>query len=301
MSVPAEVAYQAFVAARRMVVGCGLARPLRGMGGIWGQLVYRLSGPPGQPRTIGGHQMVLARRGYPPLDMLRGTWELDTVELIERLLRPGDCVLDVGAHVGYFTLLAARAVQPLGRVIAVEADPENAALLRDNVARNGYEQVQVVPKAVSNMPGEAWLYASAHDNGRHSLYPIPGTRRAGMRVEATTLDAILEAAGWPRVDLIKLDIEGSEAAALEGLQQFLARQRDVRMILEICPRTLGAAGWSPEALLERVRGAGFRLYLYRTTFVPLSAEQVAPLLGHLREHGAYKNVLCVRGDGRIEQ
>ena len=120
-------------------------------------------------------------------------------------------VLDVGCGKGYFSLAIARMVGPTGRVIAFEPDPESFALLQKNVAANGYANVVLEQKALSNEPGSLKLYLAEENLGDHRIYPVG--EREFVEVEAVTLDDYLAEKGG-RVDFIKVDTQGAEGVIL---------------------------------------------------------------------------------------
>lgn len=202
-------------------------------------------------------------RLHPPPDPLseairaHGVWEPFETAVFLSLLRPGDTVLDVGANVGYYTVLAARAVGGAGRVHAIEPDPDNLALLRSNLALNGLGNVVVHPVALSDHAGEAALYRDAANRGDHRLYPAAGEPREAVTVPVTTLDALLGQAPLPRV--IKMDAQGGELAIFRGMAGLLARRPPrLRILMEIWPYGLRQGGASPAELLALLRGHGFR-------------------------------------------
>ncbi len=293
----APLAFRTLTAARRLACALRVDGPLRSSVGPWvGRAVYRLFGAGNRVHFVHGHRLRLADGpAYPPLEMVTGTWELSTVRLMERLLHPGDTVVDCGAHVGYFTLLAARAVGPTGRVYAFEPEPANHALLCENLRRNGYEHVRVYRQAVAGQRGSAELISSGLDNGQHTLVRTGRPERHRQTVETITLDTVLEANGWPPVALVKLDLEGGEPDALRGMERLLARPQPPRLILEFCPQILRAAGVRPCAVLEDVAARGFNLFLYgeHTAEEPLTPEVYAGLIARLERLRGYKNLLCV--------
>jgi len=162
-------------------------------------------------------------------------YEPQVADALERLVRPGWTCLDVGAHVGYFTLLLARLVGEQGKVLAFEAAPENARLLARNVRLNKLERrVMVENLAVADGPGELALYAARSGGstewtldaafaGREDLVPTP---RQAVPVQAVALDDYFPAGA--RVELVKMDIEGGEARALPGMRRLL---RDAQPIV----------------------------------------------------------------------
>lgn len=215
-----------------------------------------------QQEAIGlvhGHKMWFSPGSECYLDMTRGTWEPEVTRLFESLLQPGMVVVDLGAHIGYFTLLAARKVGSTGKVYAFEPAPSNYALLVRNIALNGYDNIVPVQKAVSNQPGTATFYIHPNQVG-HSFYPETlGRSKTAITVETTTLDQFLAEQGWPPVQMVKMDIEGAEPAALAGMTEVLTRCKDLWLIFEYIPRILLRAGEDPRQLLEKVRGLGFTI------------------------------------------
>jgi FkbM family methyltransferase len=197
------------------------------------------------------------------LDMTRGTWEPGVTRLFDRLITSGMTVVDAGAHVGYFTLLAARKVGPDGRVYAFEPAAENFTLLLRNIALNGYRNTFPMQIAISDKDGESTLYLYSDSVG-HSLYPeTTGSSRATQTIRTTTLDRFFEEEGWPPVQLIKLDIEGAEPAALEGMTGLRRRNQDLRIVVEYVPHILQSAGRNPHRFLERIRQLGFTIQVIR--------------------------------------
>jgi FkbM family methyltransferase len=167
---------------------------------------------------------------------------------LRALLAPGAVFVDVGANVGFFTLLAAARVGPKGRVHAFEARADNLELLRRSVEDNAFDNVELHRCAVADRAGSLAFFASGtwYSNGR-----IVGDAEAGSewlpRVPAVALDEAL--AGAERVDVIKMDIEGAEAKALAGMRGLLRRHRPV-LLTEFSPDLLRvSSGVEPEAYL----------------------------------------------------
>ncbi len=193
------------------------------------------------------------------LDMTQGTWEPGVMRLLASTLRPGMVVVDAGAHIGYISLFAARLVGTQGRVYAFEPAPENYDLLTRNIRLNGYANIVAVPKAVSDREGQATFYL--HDDSvAHSLHAETFAKSSGtITVEMTSLDRFLEREGWPPIHLVKLDVEGTEAAALRGMRELLRRNREVRLIVEFVPHILRHSGEDPRQFVASLRAAGFRI------------------------------------------
>jgi FkbM family methyltransferase len=140
---------------------------------------------------------------------------------------------DLGANVGFFTLLAARRAGPSGRVVAFEPDPQNAARLRAHAARNGLEAiVEVIEAAVWSQPGTVLFQrdrlCDSPDRGCGCVVAYPAAGAEVVVVPAVSLDACLGRGRLP--DVIKCDVEGAEAEVLAGAGRLLAIQRPVLII-----------------------------------------------------------------------
>lgn len=192
------------------------------------------------------------------LDMALGLWEPKTMRLMRRLLRPGMTFVDVGAHIGWHTLLAARAVGRTGHVYAFEPDPSNFHLLRKNVAVNEYEgRATLVPAAICDCVRRVTLFAHGHGSVCSTMFGMPRIGAECIEVEATSLDQFFGERDWPPVDFIKMDIEGAEGVALRGMREVSRRNRDLKLIIEYVPPNLRAAGTTPHRLFEVFEELGF--------------------------------------------
>ena len=217
-------------------------------------------------------------------------------ELVVNTVRPGDTALDLGAHIGYYTLLLARLVGPGGRVAALEPDPDNFALLRHNVALNGHAHVDVFPVAASNTPGRAALYRSAHNAGDHRLYPSAEEQdRLAVEVEAVPVDHLFRqrASG---IDFAKIDVQGFEGAALEGMTALLGRSPRVTMLVEFWPFGLARAGFGAARLLDLLAALAFRVYEADETALAVRKADPARLLAEypVDREDRFTNLWCVK-------
>jgi FkbM family methyltransferase len=164
--------------------------------------------------------------------------------------------LDLGANIGFYSLESAIAVGSAGRVIAVEAAPSHANSLRKNVEINDLKNVHVIEKGVWRSSGEAKLGRNRSENlGMYSLGSVDSSE--SYSVALTTIDELLDECHVPSLDLMKVDIEGSEVAALEGAKKVLAHHRPA-ILIEINDSALRRCGSSKEELFELLRGYGYR-------------------------------------------
>ena len=245
------------------------ARVVEGIGSAYGRVAGALRGlrSPGESRhidiTAGGNTATLhlnpAR--YSGMDtiasqLLRGTYEPKTRELFTQLLGPGKTLVDVGANVGYFTVLGALLVGSGGRVIAFEPEPTNHGLLADNIRRNDLGQVLVRNQAVAAEPGELFLDVNPAESGWHRLATdnSPASHRK-VPVTVTTVDLVLSELGGA-VDVVKIDVEGFEPAVVAGMTQTVAANPDISVILEFSPDQSLLSGLDPYAALDTLYAAG---------------------------------------------
>jgi FkbM family methyltransferase len=157
---------------------------------------------------------------------------------IFQLFRPkqGDNFVDVGAHIGRYSMMAAKRIGNLGRVIAIEAHPETFELLKKNMALNGFHNVTTVNSVVSSQKGKAKLYLDGHDSG-FTVYTTIMINRTKtekfLEVEANTLDNILNENNVQRVNYAKIDVEGAELEVLRGAVNTLSLNKDLTLLIEV--------------------------------------------------------------------
>jgi len=190
----------------------------------------------------------------------RGIWEKDVTAYLMKLIESGMVVVDIGANVGYYTLLAAEKVADHGKVFAFEPEPSRYTLLEKNVGVNGLKNVILVQKAVSHKTGTARLYLDPrHNKGDHRLFDSFDGRESVV-VETTSLDDFFKDKGH-FIHVIKMDIQGAEMAALEGMADSINRHHDLTLITEFWPDGMKAFGFSPTEFLDTLIGHGFHLYI----------------------------------------
>jgi len=294
-----KLAYRFYSLARASARTFRVSKILRRtVGPLAGRLVFKSSANSGQPFIIQGHQMFLAPKGrYPSPDMVVDRYEQATTKLFRQLIQPGMVVVDVGANVGYFTLLAAELAGSSGTVYAFEPEPNNYALLKKNIQLNSYSNIQPIETAVSNERGSTQLYLSAMDNGSHSIYGMAarGVTETHL-VATTTLDAFLEGEGWPKVDLVKIDVEGAEIRVLDGMERLCERSPDFNLIIEYCPVLINATGAKPSDLLDKLASMNLKVRFVdeKNGVMAPEAADLDLITAKLLKQETYMNLLCSR-------
>jgi FkbM family methyltransferase len=189
-----------------------------------------------------------------------GRYEPQETALLQAVLGPGMTFVDVGAHWGYHTLLAAFRVGPLGRVLSLEPDSRCFAVLRDNIAINELAQVRALPLAAADRPGLLNMTGYEDAGGNSGLSKVTALEdgKATSQVAAQPLDYILESNGIAHVDLLKMDIEGAEELALLGLQASLKQGKVRRLLIELHPQLLRERGRTTAQVLELLTRHGYR-------------------------------------------
>lgn len=201
-------------------------------------------------------------RGYRPL-FLRGVMEESEVAVWRAVLRPGDDVVDGGANLGYYSLVAAHFVGARGRVFAFEPIPATADALARNVAASGAAAVRINRAALATEPGEVVLHL--YDDDPCSVNASVGSRpglqsRGSATAPAVTLDGFLAGENAAPV-LVKLDVEGSETAALRGARALLGGVAPPVLTCEWHESAAHGAGTHPSEWMELLREAGYTFYL----------------------------------------
>ena len=187
-----------------------------------------------------------------------GTYEPEETRLFRSKCRPGDTVIDVGANVGWYTIIASKLVGKNGSVIAFEPEPENFAILKRNVLANGCDNVILEQKALSNAAETLTLYLDEVNKGMHSI--VFDQKGGTIKVEALRLDDYLENR-FKKVDFVKIDVEGAEPMVLEGMKRAIESHPGIRLVVEFAPERVVAAGHQPKQYLEGFIEQGFLIYI----------------------------------------
>jgi FkbM family methyltransferase len=278
MTTPADATRTAWFDDRALVAG--LPAHLRAYAAYSRLAAHRASG-----RVVGGSFVLrLLHRLTPVLDLPREAraevagravhldvtdprflWVLDEVRgaghehrIMQALLRAGDTFLDVGANHGSFAILAAHLVGPTGRVVAVEPQPRLAALVRRSLAE-APAPFAVHAAALGDREAEMTLHIPRAGSGSASIVARPLGPARSVTVPVHRADAALDWRRFPGALLIKLDVEGSEPAFLDGAAALIAARRPV-ILFELSAQQARAAGHAPEEVVTRLQALGYHRF-----------------------------------------
>jgi FkbM family methyltransferase len=192
-----------------------------------------------------------------------GAYEPELREVFKAVLPPGGVAIDVGANIGWHTLLLARLVGSAGRVIAAEANPHVRVRLTENLQLNRFDQVEVVPFAIGDADGVAQFHGPRADdpgagNG-HVVFAAEAAQRETIQVETRRLDSICPKAGIERLDLVKIDVEGFEWPVLQGGEETISRFRP-HLVFEYIEEYAFRGAGTPATLDAFFRKHRYRLF-----------------------------------------
>jgi FkbM family methyltransferase len=221
--------------------------------------VYRFLNPEGSILlNINGLKIYAeGKSGIAKLLGVKGTYEEETTKLFSEILKEGMTVLDLGANIGYYSLLAGKQIGEKGKVFAFEPWHESFSLLQKNIEVNGFKNIIPVAKAVSNQCGRQKLFLS-NDPLEHHLGRESGSKF--IEIDVTSVDEFMEGRNIP-VDLVKMDVEGAEMNVLEGMAETISKSPHIKIITEFVPEHLELNNCSPSAFLEKLFSYGFKLYV----------------------------------------
>lgn len=207
--------------------------------------IWRYLGPKGvRLAEVNGFKMYVICRDWAvaPSLIFAHVWNPTETKIFRQHIKEGMTVIDVGAYIGYYSLLASRLVGDKGRVYAFEPSPECLGLLHKNIQLNNCKNIQVFEKAVTDKSGHTTFYLSPRNLSTSSTLKTFQDQRQ-IKVLTTTLD---ETIGDDKIDFIKIDIEGGETKALKGMSRIIENSPNLRMMIEVYPRGLAEAGTNLE-------------------------------------------------------
>jgi len=188
-----------------------------------------------------------------------GVYENKEIALFRSTVKPGMTVLDIGANIGEYTIIASYLVGDSGKVISFEPEPENYELLLKNIKHNNRKNVQAFQCGLADKKSDEILYLSSDNKGKHSLAKLDGENKS-IKVPIKTTDQVLSGININNVDVVKMDIEGAEALALKGMENVLKNSPSCILFCEFYPEALKRMNSNPLDFLSNLSSLGFLIY-----------------------------------------
>lgn len=244
---------------------------------------------------VGGVQVALDRADASVSVQIRaGEYEPHVAATLDRLVSAGEVFVDVGANVGYHAFRASSRVGAGGRVVVVEANPENARLIAHTIAFNSLANVELVPLALAG--GRGYVNFGTHVGSNGGFLPDDaGTTGSGRGMIVPTM--ALDDLGLDRVSVIKIDVEGAEGIVIDGALGTIERCRPTFVMEFSQEMTSRVSARSPEAHLQRFLDAGYSISIIdRSTAVPRPVASVRQLLDEWGDFLRIEDLLLVPAD-----
>ncbi len=220
-----------------------------------------------------------------------GVYENFEISLFKKELHRGMTVVDIGANIGYYTVMAAHFVGVNGKVIAFEPDEQSGKVLEKNIIINKFNNVLYENKALSDKNGIVKLYISEENRGDNRIYDTKDGRKY-VEVETITLDKYLPKE--TKIDLIKMDVQGAESLILSGMEQTITKSKILTIFTEFWPKAITETGKSPEEFLQKLINLGFSLHVINDTKKCLEKITNINYFAHKYKGRKYANIVCYK-------
>ena len=213
---------------------------------------------------VHGNEMFLDK--WDALDLsINGVYNDFDTKVVKEHIKLGDKVIDVGAHIGYFSLLFSKLVGEKGNVYSFEPEPKNIKLLKKNIAVNNIQNITLEPHPVSNINENCKLYVGQFTSGANRIYRPDRTmelyEKDTINIQTLVLDDYFSKLNLTnKIDFVKIDAEGSELRILQGMSKILRENKNLKIFIEFMRDTLEEAGSDPEELLNLLEREGFKIY-----------------------------------------
>ncbi len=222
-----------------------------------------------------------------------GAYEPHETKLFREKVKEGMTVIDIGANIGYYTLIAHHNVGTNGRVISFEPDKENFALLSKTVQENGGMNVTLQNVALSNTKGSARLYLSDANKGDHRMY-VCDEARPFIEVPTSLLDEYCQQNEIRNIDFIKMDVQGAEWMVLQGMKCILRESANVQLLTEFWPEGITKSGGNPLQYLNELQGVGLSIFSINKRTGVLDEVTDFELLVKTLSGRNYANLYCIK-------
>ena len=193
---------------------------------------------------------------------LNGIYGEFETEIVKNEIKPNDVVLDVGAHIGYFTLLFAKLVGPEGKVFSFEPEPKNFELLTKNIEINNYENVITESKIVSDKNKTCTLYTFETSSGANRIYkPNENINVKPIEVDSISLDEYFKNSEFlKRIKFVKIDVEGAELLVLKSMKSIFQNNNNIKLLLEFNPKFLLEIGSKSSDFFNLLHSESFSIF-----------------------------------------
>ena len=222
----------------------------------------------------------------------------EQTNFFKKNIKEGDVVLDLGANIGYFTCLFAQLVGEKGKVFSFEPEPNNFKLLQKNVEVNGYKNVILEQKAVSNIKSKIKMYISNSPKD-HRIYPTEDNQES-IEIECITLDEFFKDYN-KKIDFIKSNIQGADYAAFKGMKSTFEKSKsNIVMAIEFNPAMIKEFGsGDSEEFLDQLLDNNFKLHdlRWQEKIIPISKEKMMKLYTEENKKGGF--ILCIPSNSDV--
>jgi len=219
------------------------------------------------------------------------SFEPGVTRIFRERIRPGMVFVDIGAHIGYYTLLTSKLVGPDGFVFAFEPNPDNGALLEKSIKVNEFKNIKLTKKALAQNTGKTNFFMSGVSNDSRCYFV--GEGRKSIEVETISLDDFFKGTGQ-NVDFIKMDVDGFEFSVLRGAEETISNSKKLMFITEFCPEYLTKAGEDPREYFSYLEKLGFDILLIDDKNGNLKRTSIEELLACSSNFS--HNLFCVKGN-----
>lgn len=226
---------------------------------------------------------------------IRGTHNEEEAMMVRNNIKKDEIVVDLGAHIGYYTLMMAKLVGQNGKVFAFEPEPRNLELLHKNIEVNSYKNIEVIPKAVSDIDGVCTLFVGQESFGANKIFKPKKTdtqKFDEIKTKTIRLDDYFKEIGFlKKISFIKMDIEGSEVRALQGMKNILELNENLKIFTEINRDALEDNNSNFKNMLELLNEYDFKFYVpdkKESEWEKVEIDSFEELL----ENDSVMNILC---------
>lgn len=223
-----------------------------------------------------------------------GFWEEGLTKLVKKIIKNDMFVIDVGAHMGYYSLLFSKHVGDKGKVFSFEPVPYNFNFLKENKQINKINNIVLENFAVSDKNGEIKLFLDKNNLGAHSFIEGNNNKDDCVVAKAIRLDDYFNNSNFP-IDLIKIDVEGAESVVLGGMPALLNNNPNIIMIIEFCPEIIVRAGSSPVEFIDKLLAFDFHIAVidHKSGVLKITdnVDEIVELCGK-----GLINILCLRDE-----